>query len=128
MKKFILLITSLVLCSQLTWAKDVEHKVAQNMPAQSADKPEVTLSRFKVCNKLSYPIFFIAWAIDTPNSYRYNDWIQPYECRTDKFDRYFDVSLYEFSTAPYETPFLDYVLRNGYTLNITPAFVANHKH
>jgi hypothetical protein len=78
------------------------------------------LSSFTVCNEMSYPIYFTAWALDRPDSNRWSDWIPAGDCRTDQFDKYYDSALYEFSVGPFEAPFKDYILREGETYTISP--------
>lgn len=131
MKKLAILLSALCLFTQAGFAKDVEHKVkrASQVRAEQA-KAHVgyTRAKFTVCNKTSMPLFFIAWAIDTWESkpYRWNDWLLTNECRTDKFDKYFNVALYEFSTGPGEPLLADFVLREGRTLNVTESYLAKH--
>lgn len=78
------------------------------------------LSKFTVCNELSYPVFFTAWALDRPNAYKWADWIQPSDCRTDQFDKYYDLALYEFATGPFDAPFSNRMLREGETFTLSP--------
>lgn len=91
----------------------IEHKVRKPFE-------KYVLTRFTVCNEMTYPIYFTAWAIDRPKTYRWADWIQPGECRLDEFDKYYDSALYEFSVAPYESPFRDYVLSQGEKYVVSP--------
>jgi hypothetical protein len=131
MKKFVAILSLFCLFSQTGLAKDVEHKVksaAQKQAVQSDSKLGWTRAKFTLCNKTSMPLFFVAWAIDTwePKPYRWNDWIMTGECRTDKFDKFFNVTLYELSTGPGEALLLDHVLREGKTVNITESYLAKH--
>ena len=131
MKKFVALLGALCLFAQTGLAKEVEHKLnrASEVRAEQA-KAHVgyTRAKFTLCNKTSMPLFFIAWAIDTrePKPYRWNDWIMSNECRTDKFDKYFNVTLYEVSTSPGEPVVRDHVLRQGKTVEITESYLAKH--
>lgn len=112
MKKMALAILLTAMISQ-TFAYTVKHS--------SKKKSDLyILSKFTVCNEMSYPIYFTAWALDRPNAYRWADWIQASECRTDEFDKYYESALYEFSGGLYEPPFKDYILREGETYTLSP--------
>lgn len=128
MKKLMIAIATALLFTQASFAKEVEHKVASKLVAS---KPRgYTRAKFTICNKSSMPLFFIGWAIDTWDSkpYRWNDWVLTNECRTDKFDKFFDISLFEFSSGPYEPLILDFVLREGKTVDITDSYIKKYAH